>query len=206
MKNLKSLAVIATALVCIIGCSSGHQDGKDDQHTTDTTATGHAMVHDSAARDTSSNMKDGTPVNKFLEQAAIGGMLEVEMGKIGQQKASLQSIKDFAAMIEKDHTAANTELSNLASAKGFKLPAALPDAKKEHLNALNTSTGKNFDSYYINMMVEDHITDIALFEGATKSPDTAVSAFAAKILPVLQKHYKAAREISMQFDQNKSKK
>ncbi|MDO7744861.1 MAG: DUF4142 domain-containing protein [Pedobacter sp.] len=206
MKSLKSLAVIATALVCTISCSSGRQDGKDDQHTTDSTVTGHTMSHDSATHDTSSNMKDGTPVNKFLEQAAIGGMLEVEMGKIGQQKASLQSIKDFAAMIEKDHTAANTQLSSLASAKGFKLPAALPATKKEHLNALSTSIGKNFDSYYINMMVEDHITDIALFEGATKSPDTAVSAFAEKILPVLQKHYKAAREISMQFDQNKNKK
>jgi len=201
MKNLKSLTVIITASFFTIACNSGEK--KD---AADTTAIAHEMVHDSAAHDTSSNMKDGTPVNKFLEQAATGGMLEVEMGKIGQQKASLQRIKDFAAMIEKDHSAANTELNNLASAKGFKLPAELPAEKKEHLKALNTSTGKNFDSYYINMMVEDHITDIALFEGATKSPDTAVSAFAAKILPVLQKHYKAAREISMQFDQNKNKK
>jgi putative membrane protein len=176
------------------------------QDTADTTMSAHTMVQDSAAHDTTNNMKNGTPVNRFLEQAAIGGQVEVEMGKIGQQKASMKRIREFAAMIEKDHTAANLQLSTLASAKGFKLPSQLSPLKREHLNDLKRASGKDFDNYYINMMVEDHISDISLYEGATKSPDTAVSAFAAKILPVLQKHYKQAREISMLFDQNKNRK
>lgn len=202
MKKFKLLPVSLLALVIFTqACNSSQQ-----KENADSTMTGHTMAQDSAASDTSTNMKDGTPVNKFLEQAAIGGMVEVQMGKIGQQKAALKSIKDFAAMIEKDHTAANAELSALASAKGFTLPTELPAMKKEHLKDLNNNSGKNFDSYYINMMVEDHISDISLFEGATKSPDTAVSAFAKKVLPVLQKHYNQAREISMQFDQNKNKK
>jgi len=202
MRNLKILPVslLALAIICQACNSGGTKDSADS------TTSKQTMVHDSTSGDTTDNMKNGTPVNRFLEEAAIGGMVEVEMGKIGQQKASINSIKDFAAMIEKDHTEANTELSALASKKNFKLPAELPAAKMEHLNDLNRATGKDFDSYYINMMVEDHISDISLFEGATKSPDTAVSAFAKKVLPVLQKHYKQAREISMQFDQNKNKK
>jgi len=192
--SLLALATLAQA------CNSGK---KND--TTDSTMSGHTMAHDSSTTDTT-NMKDGTPVNRFLEEAAVGGLVEVQMGKIGQQKASIKSIKDFAAMIEKDHTKANAELSALATRKNFKLPAELTTVKKEHLNDLNKTSGKDFDSYYINMMVEDHINDIALFEGATKSPDTAISAFAARTLPVLQQHYKLAREISMQFDQNKNKK
>ena len=201
MKITKFKILPASLLIFAIFAQACTQNQKKD--TADSTMTGHTMAHDSTSRDTSTNMKDGTPVNKFLEQAAIGGMVEVQMGKIGQQKASLQSIKEFAAMIEKDHTTANAELSALASAKDFTLPAELPAEKKEHLTHLNTNSGKNFDSYYINMMVEDHINDISLFEGATKSPDTAISSFAKKVLPVLQKHYKQAREISMQFDQNK---
>jgi putative membrane protein len=192
---------LLTVAIFIQACNSDQK-----KESADSTMTEHSMAHDSTVKDTSTNMKDGTPVNKFLEQAAVGGMVEVEMGKIGQQKAALKSIKDFAAMIVKDHTAANTQLSTLAAAKGFTLPAALPAEKQEHLNDLKSNSGKDFDSYYINMMVEDHISDIALFEGASKSPDTAVSAFAAKVLPVLQKHYKQARELSMQFDQNKNKK
>ena len=167
---------------------------------------GHNAAHNLTAEDSTDNMKNGTPVNRFLEEAAISGLVEIEMGKIGQQKASLQRIKDFAAMIVKDHTDANAQLLAMASKKGFKLPTKLSSVKEEHLKDLQRAMGKDFDNYYINMMVEDHISDISLFEGAAKSPDTAVSAFAKKILPVLQKHYKVSREISNLFDQNIPKK
>jgi putative membrane protein len=164
------------------------------------------VSQDSTAGKGTDNMKNGTAVNRFLEEAAISGMVEVEMGKIGEQKASLKSIKDFAAMIVKDHTDINEQLKALAVAKGFNLPAELSYLKKEHLKDLQRAMGRDFDNYYINMMVEDHISDISLFEGAAKSPDTALSAFAVKVLPVLQKHYKESREISNLFDQNIPKK
>lgn len=194
-----SLFAIATLTQA---CNSNQKTDTADS----SAVTSHGAGHGSATEDTTDNMKNGTPVNRFLEEASISGMVEVEMGKIGQQKASMQKIKEFAAMIEKDHTEANKELVQLATSKSFKLPAELPALKKEHLTDLNRATGKDFDNYYINMMVEDHISDIALFEGATKSPDAAVSAFAKKILPVLQKHYRQAREISLLFDQNKDRK
>jgi putative membrane protein len=203
--KIKTLQILPVGLITLASlvqaCSSDH-----NKENADSSMAGHAMHHDTAAAESSDTMKNGTAVNKFLEQAAVGGMVEVEMGKIGQQKATMQGIKQFAAVIEKDHAQANAELKTLAASKGFELPAELPASKKEHLADLNNSKGKDFDNYYVNMMVEDHITDIALFEGATKSPDTAVAAFASKVLPVLQKHYKMAREFSMKFDQNKDKK
>jgi putative membrane protein len=203
--KIKTLQILPVGLITLASlvqaCSSDH-----NKENADSSMAGHAMHHDTAAAESSDTMKNGTAVNKFLEQAAVGGMVEVEMGKIGQQKATMQGIKQFADVIEKDHAQANAELKTLAASKGFELPAELPASKKEHLADLNNSKGKDFDNYYVNMMVEDHITDIALFEGATKSPDTAVAAFASKVLPVLQKHYKMAREFSMKFDQNKDKK
>jgi putative membrane protein len=203
--KIKTLQILPVGLITLASlvqaCSSDH-----NKENADSSMAGHATHHDTAAAESSDTMKNGTAVNKFLEQAAVGGMVEVEMGKIGQQKATMQGIKQFADVIEKDHAQANAELKTLAASKGFELPAELPASKKEHLADLNNSKGKDFDNYYVNMMVEDHITDIALFEGATKSPDTAVAAFASKVLPVLQKHYKMAREFSMKFDQNKDKK
>lgn len=203
LQHFKILPISLLAIATLTQACNSNQS----KTTADSSATmSHSMEHDSAQEDTTDNMKNGTPVNRFLEEAAVSGMVEVEMGKIGQQKAAMQKIKEFAAMIEKDHTEANTELTKLAATKSFKLPVALTALKKEHLTDLNRATGKDFDNYYINMMVEDHISDIALFEGAAKSPDAEVSAFAKKILPVLQKHYKQAREISLLFDQNKDRK
>lgn len=204
MKTNKFKFLSISLLVSAIWIQACNSSIKQDQ--ADSTLTSHSMTQDSTAHHSTDNMKNGSSVNQFMEQAAVAGMVEVEMGKIGQQNASLKSIKEFGAMIEKDHTQANSELGALAAAKGFQLPAAVPEMKQEHLNDLKRSSGKDFDSYYINMMVEDHIVDIALFEGAAKSADTAISSFAIKTLPVLKKHYKKAREISMQFDQNKNKK
>jgi len=200
LKKLKTLSFSITTLAIVAQACHSNQK----QNTVDSTLSRYQMTQDSSA----GNKTDltGNPVNQFLQQANINGLVEVEMGKIGQQKAALKSIKDFAEMIEKEHTGTNEQLTALASAKGFKLSAKIPGIKNKHLKDLSETSGKDFDSYFINMMVEDHLDDIALFEGAAKSPDQAISSFAVKILPVLQKHYKMAREISMQFDQNKNKK
>ncbi|MET1057671.1 MAG: DUF4142 domain-containing protein [Pedobacter sp.] len=204
--KLQQFKILPISLLAIATLAQACNSNQKKDSADSTTMTAHSMGHGAATGDTTDNMKNGTPVNRFFEEASISGMVEVEMGKIGQKKASMPRIKEFAAMIEKDHTEANEELIKLATSKNFKLPVELPALKKEHLTDLNRATGKDFDNYYINMMVEDHISDIALFEGATKSPDAEVSAFAKKILPVLQKHYKQAREISLLFDQNKDRK
>lgn len=201
-QGFKILPVVILASAIIVqGCNSDPKKSDAGSMTA-----GHQMAHSAPTTDSTDNMKNGTAVNRFLEEAAISGLVEVQMGKLGEEKASLKSIKDFAATIVKDHTAANAELKALAEKKGFTVPAELSEVKQEHLNDLKRAMGKDFDNYYINMMVEDHISDIALFEGASKSPDTDVSAFAKKTLPVLQKHYNESREISKLFDQNMGRK
>lgn len=205
MINNRLIALFILAALMTQSCTSENKtEASADSATADHVVTDSATKSDTTTMAANSKAtENGAEGAMFLEQAAIGGIVEVEMGKIGQQKAEKKDIKEFAAMIEKDHTDANAELKALAQRKGMKLPTALPKMKEEHITNLKTMTGKNFDSYYTNMMVEEHITDIALFEGASKSPDTSISNFAAKTLPVLQKHYKKARELSAQFDQNK---
>lgn len=133
---------------------------------------------------------------KFLHEAAIGGMAEVELGKLAQENASNAAVKAFATQMVDDHGKANRDLETLAQQEKVTLPTQL-DAKHTALrDRLANLSGAQFDRAYMTEMVRDHEKDVAEFEKAAQSSsDPEVKAFAAKTLPVLQGHLKMAKDV-----------
>lgn len=74
---------------------------------------------------------------KFVRDAAKGGAMEVQMGRIGVQRAQNPAVKQLAQRIVDDHTKANAELRQLASSKGI----TLPDADRVASTGTSTSSG-----------------------------------------------------------------
>jgi putative membrane protein len=128
----------------------------------------------------------------FIQQAAIGSMMEVELGKLAQQNASNSKVKEFGALMVKEHTKANADLKKLAQSRYVSLPTSYPEKDKAHVEEMKKLTGDAFDKHYMKMMVDDHVKTIELFKLATKNSDINISKFAAKTLPVLEAHYKTA--------------
>jgi putative membrane protein len=124
----------------------------------------------------------------FFDKAAGGGLYEVEAGKLAQSRGQSEGVKSFGGMLVKDHGAANDELKALASKKGAALPSSLPADKQKNLEKL--SKAKNFDKDFLEQVgLDDHKTDISLFEKTSKDADDAeVKMFAAKTLPALKAH------------------
>ena len=56
---------------------------------------------------------------KFVKDAAIGGLTEVELGKLAAQKGSSDAVKQFGQKLVDDHTKANDELKQVASAENI---------------------------------------------------------------------------------------
>src|ERR1700704_372325 len=97
---------------------------------------------------------------KFLNEAADGGMAEVELGKLAMQKASDENVKKFGQRMVDDHSKANDELRELAKRKGVDLPQT-PSAKNQNLKRrLAKLNGPNFDKAYMTDMVADHKEDV----------------------------------------------
>jgi putative membrane protein len=131
---------------------------------------------------------------KFVEKAAVGGMAEVELGQLAQQKASSDQVKQFGARMQQDHSKANEELKQLASSKGLQLPASLDKDHQKDKQKLEKLSGAEFDREYMKMMVDDHKDDVDAFEKTAKSgKDADVKSFAAKTLPTLQQHRQLAQ-------------
>ncbi len=132
---------------------------------------------------------------KFVHDAAIGGMLQVQLGQIVKDKAQSQDVKDFGARMVTDHTGVNTALKQLADKKGIMLPDKL-DAKHEKMvEKLSKLSGADFDKEYMKHMVKGHESDVAAFKKASMSlKDPDLKDFAAKTLPAYEEHLKLAKE------------
>jgi putative membrane protein len=134
---------------------------------------------------------------KFLKKAAQGGMAEVELGQLAQQKASNEDVKKFGERMVSDHSKANEKLKAVAAEQHVDLPQQL-DAKDQATKAkLEKLSGEQFDKAYMQDMVKDHKTDVSEFERASKSAkDPAVKNFATETLPILQEHLREAQRIA----------
>lgn len=131
---------------------------------------------------------------EFVQKAAAGGLAEVAQGKLAETKSQNADVKAYAAMLQKDHTAANDELKALAERKGVTLPTTLPAKEQKEIEKL--SKGRHFDEDFTEESVKDHKKDIKEFEKASKSAkDPDVKAFAAKTLPTLQAHLQHAEQL-----------
>jgi putative membrane protein len=135
---------------------------------------------------------NGSPDSSFYRSLAEGGMAEVDLGKLASNKAADPSVKDFGAMMVKDHSAANQELKSLAASKNVSLPdgpGVAAQAKKAKLEALSGST---FDKSYLANQSTVTLLQTEISSG--KDPDA--KAFAQKVLPTVQSHLSAAEKIA----------
>jgi putative membrane protein len=137
----------------------------------------------------------------FVKEAAISGTAEVELSKLAQ-KSDNAEVKSFADRMIRDHTAANQQLTTVATGLGADIPKAL-DAEHERLREnVQILHGKAFDEQYMQAMVEDHNKAVTLFEREGLVGQNAdLKQFAQKTLPTLQEHQKMAGELSRKIAQ-----
>lgn len=173
---------------------SGSDSNNASTNNTSTTDNNNSTT---ATNSTSNKMPLAKDDSTFVMKAAMGGMMEVQAGNMAQTNAMNDRVKSFGMMMVNDHTKANSELMALASGHGMTVPTDLPPDMKKHGDAMMKMQGKNFDSHYMSMMLNDHKKDIALFEKQAKSgADADLKAFAEKTLPTLKMHLDSAQAIS----------
>jgi len=186
-KITMSLGVLAF-MAFSIGCGNGSNDTTStDSSTVTTTTTDTSMSSPSAmSATTDTSMADD---RDFVMEAASGGLMEVTLGNLAKANAASAQVKEFGAMMVTDHTKANNELKAVAAKKNITLPATPMEKQQKHIDELKTKKGADFDKAYVDLMVDDHKEDVSKFQDeANKGNDADVKAFAAKTLPVLQKH------------------
>lgn len=155
-----------------------------------------------AASDAASAVASETPgpdvaVQQFVDTMAASDVYEIEAGKLAQEKGTSQAVKDFGAMMIKDHT---TSSSNLKAAVGknpkLMLSPQMTSAQQSKLDQLTAATGSRFDQIYSIQQVGAHEEALGLLKDfATSGTDEPLRDFAGKTAPVVEHHLEEAKKL-----------
>ena len=137
------------------------------------------------------NMGASGPITdtSFYQQALTAGDKEIAAAKLAEKNGSAK-VKDYAKMLVTDHTAMGKKVKD-AAGTSVTAPTTPPDT-----SMLDGKTGKDFDKAFVDQMVTDHQSAVALFDNASKNASTdKAKKLASDALPKLQKHLDEAQKL-----------
>lgn len=130
---------------------------------------------------------------QFADTAAASDMFELESSKLAQQKATAGPVKEFAAMMIKDHTTSTAKLKAAAAkADPAITPKPVMNAEQTaNLEALRAASGAEFDALYKQQQMMAHQKALAALQGYAASGDVpSLKTFASETAPVVEAHFK----------------
>ena len=150
----------------------------------------------SAPRNSAAQQQVSKPDMEFMKKAAIGGMAEVELGKLAQQNGQSQQVKDFGSRMVQDHSQAGDQLKSIAQQKGVQLPDQLDGEHRAMRDRLAKLQGDQFDRAYMRLMTSDHDKDVKEFrKEAQTSKDADLKRFARDTLNTIEQHDQLAHNV-----------
>ena len=181
------IALASAAALALAACG--------DSDTTDETAT--EAVATETALPTDVPTPDTSSPQGFVDTMAASDMFEVEAGKLAQQMGKSQAVKDFGAMMVKDHTTSSDKLKAAVAeaGNGLAVAPALTPVLQGNLDQLR-GAGETFDAMYAQQQVDAHETALGVLQAQAGSGTVEqLRTFAADTAKVVEGHLAEARKL-----------
>ncbi len=193
MKKILTLGLLPA--LALAACNGGTTE-TGTANTTDAGMTNSALATDTMkpGNEADNALMTGeaaTPSQKFANDVGASDFFEIQSGKMAQEKAQSQALKDFGGMIVQHHTESTQKLT-AAGAKAE--PAIVPNpalnAEQEaNLAALEKAEGAAFDTLFKQQQTVAHEKALTLLKGYESSGDVApLKTFATDAQKVVQDH------------------
>lgn len=159
--------VLLAAVLVVAGCASHHEQDADMDAET----------------------------RRYVRNAAIGDMFEIESSRVALDRASSSEVRAFAQMMVDDHGSMSQKLEDAVDEA--KLPVDLPDdldgPHQAMLDQLEDADAANFDQLYTEMQTKAHRDGLLLHQTYSQSGDVPeLRALATDAVPVIERHLMAA--------------
>ncbi|MEJ1156858.1 DUF4142 domain-containing protein [Prosthecomicrobium sp. N25] len=140
----------------------------------------------------------------FVQRLKETNEFEIESSRLAMEKAATGAVKEFAQTMIVDHTRAGERLQAILDDPKWKLPETPvkpSDRNADYskmLEELGSLADTGFDRRYVAAQTQVHEEAVALIRDyAARGSDAALKAFAAEILPEMEKHLEAIKRVPL---------
>lgn len=147
---------------------------------------------------TSSAASQDYGAQAYVSQAIQGDDAEVQLGQLAQQKGSTSDIKELGQKMASDHTQINQKLMvPVAKRLGASQPKGPSKKEKKAIQKLQSLSGQQFDTAYIQLIDKDHQKDLKdSQEEAQSTQNPMVKQAAQESATVYQKQLQLIQQIA----------
>ena len=134
---------------------------------------------------------------KFLVKSVSNALLEVELGKLAQARASTPTVRTYGARLVQNRLGLLASLRTLADAKKLAVPPALGADEQAAYHEASTQTGSALDKRIMKLVVKTQKQDEDAFDDMSDDAyDGDIRGFAAKYLRPVQEELAGAKEVA----------
>lgn len=135
----------------------------------------------------------------FIKAAAQTDAFERREGHLAEKRAFDPKVRDFGAMMVRDHTKTTAGLKAAIRKSHMPVPPppALTDDQVQMLAALKGLHGADFDKAYLDQQVQAHQKALGVMQAyANSGAAPAIRDAAAQTVPLVQHHLQMAQSLS----------
>jgi putative membrane protein len=200
MRSMHAILILAAA--GIAACRSDRTTDRSDYRSP---ARPEARVTTTTAEPAATNQH--SPEVRILSILHAKNEEETRLGRLAQDKASADDVKEYGAQLVRDHSELDAQTTRLAQAQGITLldphdvswmlareKGVMPSRSD---STLETLSGSEFDRAFSEKMRAGHAELITMVSAArSKVANADVAAFLDQIMPRLQHHQQMAQRLA----------
>ena len=124
---------------------------------------------------------NGADDMKFAKNAMIFGLTELQLGKLAAEKASSDSVRQFAQKVAEAQEKANAQLKQIAANFKIPVPDEVDPKHASRVDKLSKLSGEEFDKAYVkDELKEREHNDRDFYMESMNGSNPALKDFAAK--------------------------
>jgi putative membrane protein len=133
---------------------------------------------------------------KFIRDIDADHNLEIGMGRLAEQRARAESVKEFGRRMVDDHRSLQKQWLTMLSDNGMKFRSGMGPKHREKLQRIERLSGRDFDRAYMTLVAQNHRQYLDYFRQEGRGANSAsVRERVNRVIPMLEHHFRLAKQI-----------